>query len=44
MKIESSPGSLKSVCAANIVTDASRSSSFAASAAAAMASSVPPMQ
>ena len=44
MKIDSSPGSLKSVCAANIVTLARRSSSRAASSAAAIASSVPPMQ
>ena len=44
MKIEISPGSLKSVWPANIVALARRSSSRAASSAAAIASSVPPMQ
>ena len=44
MKTESSPGSLKSVCAANRLTEASGNSLRPASAAAAMASRVPPMQ
>ena len=44
MKKASSPGSEKSVCAANIVIEASRSSLSRASAAAPIASKVPPMQ
>ncbi len=44
MNSESSPGSLKSVWAANRVMSLIRSSPLRASAAAAIVSSVPPMQ
>ncbi len=44
MKSESSPGSLKSVCAANSVMSRMRVSPQAERAEAAIVSSVPPMQ